>query len=515
MLTIIVLLILAAVAINLTIGDNGIISRADQAKEAYIVSEEKEAISIAWQGCKIDKPSSKVESTDLENELKNNGKNTTVDDLDECLQVTFSETFHSYFVYQNDGRIEDAIEIKTATFSNSLSSLIQTIVGDKKNVRAIVKGEKPDINSLTDSNIVSTADSEVPIYMWFVKDNDSELGTLYWWSEARKTKIINCDRLFSDFTNLSDISGLKNWDTSEVTSMVRLFYKTSISDLTPLRDWNTEKVKSLGDIFGYTDITNADGLENWKTSNVTDLEGIFENDDIENVDGMANWDTSNVKTMRLMFLYGSIANTDGFAKWNTESVTDMESMFNSAGIGDLSGLSNWNTHNLDSMGAMFYRSGVENVDFMKNWDLSNLTDMSQAFAGCSYLQNLNGMQNLKTPKLQTLNCTFWCCSSITNLEGLNNWDVSNVTDFHGTFYQMTKLTDISALSNWNTSSGKDVSYMFWGSPITNPKSIDKWNINSVTNFHQMFRNGGPYPDFENRKGTWDQYGSFTPSESNS
>ncbi len=506
------MLILAAVALNLTIGENGIITRAKKSDEIYTIGVEKEAVSIAWNGCKIDKPTTKIEASEMENELRNNGHETTVEDFEDCLQITFNETSHKYLVYQNSGEIEETTGMKTATFTNSLNSKMITIAGNKTNIKAIVRGEKPDIDSLSDENIVSTADSEIPIYMWFVKDNDSELGTLYWWSEARKPKINNCSRLFSDFTNLEDISGIANWDTSGATDMVRLFYKTKISDLTPLKNWNTSNVTKMGGIFGYTKIKNVDGVENWNTGKVTDLEGIFENDDIDNVNGMANWDTSSVTTMRLMFLYGSIANTDGFKNWNTGNVTDMESMFNSAGIGDLSGLSNWDTHSLDSMGAMFYRSGVENVDFMLNWDLSNLTDMSQAFAGASHLKNLNGMKNIKTPKLTSLNCTFWCCSSIENLEGLNNWDVSKVTDFHGTFYQMTKLKDISALSNWDTSSGENVSYMFWGSPITNPESINNWNVNSITNFHQMFRNGGPYPTFTNRPGTWDQYGTFTPNE---
>ena len=47
MITIVVLIILAGVAINMTIGQNGILTKAKQAKEDYSNAQEKEEIEIA------------------------------------------------------------------------------------------------------------------------------------------------------------------------------------------------------------------------------------------------------------------------------------------------------------------------------------------------------------------------------------------------------------------------------------------------------------------------------------
>lgn len=52
--TITVLLILAGVSIIMLTGENGIVTRAQDSKNETIISEEKEAISLAYSSCKVD-----------------------------------------------------------------------------------------------------------------------------------------------------------------------------------------------------------------------------------------------------------------------------------------------------------------------------------------------------------------------------------------------------------------------------------------------------------------------------
>ena len=71
-ITIIVLLILAGVTIATLTGENGILTKASEAKEQTEIAEEKEAIGIAYNGVLADNDGNGVNATDLETELRNN-----------------------------------------------------------------------------------------------------------------------------------------------------------------------------------------------------------------------------------------------------------------------------------------------------------------------------------------------------------------------------------------------------------------------------------------------------------
>ena len=122
-ITIIVLLILAAVSIATLTGENGILTRAQDAKTNTEIAEEKEAIGIAYNGVMTDNLGTGVEAKALENELRSNGYTnaTAVDNGDGTITVTF-ESGRSYTI-DADGNISDPEE------ANIIASMI--IVGDE------------------------------------------------------------------------------------------------------------------------------------------------------------------------------------------------------------------------------------------------------------------------------------------------------------------------------------------------------------------------------------------------
>ena len=63
--TIVVLLILAAVSIATLVGENGIITQANESKEQSIIGEEKDLISVAYNGAKIQKSGKEVTDEDI------------------------------------------------------------------------------------------------------------------------------------------------------------------------------------------------------------------------------------------------------------------------------------------------------------------------------------------------------------------------------------------------------------------------------------------------------------------
>ena len=101
--TVVVLLILAGITINLVLGDNGILSRAQNAKDETQKSNEKEGILFAVTGLKItDQPNAKIKAEELQKELDNqfgSGATTVDDNLDESFKITIKNSGRIYTLY--------------------------------------------------------------------------------------------------------------------------------------------------------------------------------------------------------------------------------------------------------------------------------------------------------------------------------------------------------------------------------------------------------------------------------
>ena len=100
-LNIIVLLILAGVSIAMLTGENGILSKAQRAKNNTEVAEEKEAIGIAYNGVVIDGEG--VDSEKLGNELKKNGYDV---ETKGNIKVYFKDS-KRWYKLSEDGKISE------------------------------------------------------------------------------------------------------------------------------------------------------------------------------------------------------------------------------------------------------------------------------------------------------------------------------------------------------------------------------------------------------------------------
>lgn len=76
--TIVVLLILAGVSISLVLGNNGLITKAKEAKEMYESSSKKEKIGMAVQACMINN-SKEIKLDDLKESIKNQVPDAVID----------------------------------------------------------------------------------------------------------------------------------------------------------------------------------------------------------------------------------------------------------------------------------------------------------------------------------------------------------------------------------------------------------------------------------------------------
>ena len=81
---------------------------------------------------------------------------------------------------------------------------------------------------------------------------------------------------------------------------------------------------TLSSLFQYmTKLTEVPGLADWNTGNVTDMYNMFSlASSLTDISGLANWDTAKVTDMSYMFYNASsLADISPIAGWNVSSVT--------------------------------------------------------------------------------------------------------------------------------------------------------------------------------------------------
>ena len=122
------LLILAGVSIATLTGENGILTRAQDAKTNTEIAEEKEAIGLAYNGVMAENKGNGVSSGELEIELHNNGRTDAHATGENPITVTF-DSGRSYTVDSNGN-------ISNPTVSNIVATM--EVVGVEKTEEEVI-----------------------------------------------------------------------------------------------------------------------------------------------------------------------------------------------------------------------------------------------------------------------------------------------------------------------------------------------------------------------------------------
>ncbi len=151
-ITIIVLLILAGVTIAALAGDNGILSRATDAREATDIAEEKEKLALAAQAALIDNNGREILQQDLDKELeKGFGKNKySVEEGENAGEqgyiVTITDTGRRYFVSEN-GKVEQMVPAPIVT--HTINPETQVDEGEKITITINAEATEGEITKIT------------------------------------------------------------------------------------------------------------------------------------------------------------------------------------------------------------------------------------------------------------------------------------------------------------------------------------------------------------------------------
>ena len=126
-ITIVILIILATITINFVFGENGLINKANQAKDMYIKGDERETITLAIATIEAElKP---VERDNLQTKIEDlrGAESVEVTPFAGALQVKFKKTGNIYLVGTNGEIIDNNEEINL-----SLNAIYDMSTGEGK-----------------------------------------------------------------------------------------------------------------------------------------------------------------------------------------------------------------------------------------------------------------------------------------------------------------------------------------------------------------------------------------------
>ena len=317
--------------------------------------------------------------------------------------------------------------------------------------------------NLATATVVSTTDSDVPIYLWY----DQAARTIFWWSAA-------------DTVYANEDSSLMLANLNDNATLVQLIDTRGI---------DTSRVKNMHHMFWTKDgLVKHINLDEFDTSNVEDMGYMFstpyENNLTTQIDPVdfSRFNTRRLKIMTGMFAGSHLPSID-IRNFNTSSVTNMEHLFNGLKkVTDLN-LSGLNVREVNNIGSLFVRNpGLISLN-LSGWQLDSVHDMSYMFNQLHALNTLN-LTGFTTKNVVDMNHMFNECHNLTALD-LSSFDTRNVTDMNNMFRDDFALKNLN-LSSFSTSNVTNMKEMFRHSGVIYPLDVSTFDTRKVTNMDGMF-----------------------------
>jgi len=305
--------------------------------------------------------------------------------------------------------------------------------------KIVIQNELNPIEEAVEFWDVSEA-NDGSVMAYAVLNEDGQTYTIYLQGPGKILANENSTDLFYNFTKLVSIDGLEYLDTSNVTSMLAMFYGCSSLTNLDLSNFDTSKVTKMMEMFGDCSSLTTLDLSNFDTSKVTNMANMFWGCGSLTTLDVSNFDTSKVTIMQAMFFRCSSLTTLDLSNFNTSKVTTMVQMFGDCSSLTTLDLSNFDTSNVKIIGNMFQNcSSLTTLD-LSNFDTSNVKSMVNMFQNCSSLTTLD-LSNFDTSNVTVMNNMFQNCSSLTTID-FRNADFSSVTRYTNMFGSTSNLSVI-------------------------------------------------------------------------
>ena len=338
-------------------------------------------------------------------------------------------------VIQNETTVPSS---SSSTFLNTevLRNQIESITIEKNNIVPSDAKYSRDISSKQDGSVM----------LWYIDKDNNNLYEVSIGGENGMVKAnTNGSGMFSYLDNVDtlDLTGL---DTSNMTSMSRMFYKSTSLKNIDVSGFDTSKVVNMIFMFNNCSSLISLDLSSFNTSNVTNMEAMFQNDvNLENITFGDNFNTSKVKDMIAMFASCKKLSYINLSNFDTSNVKEMQSMFYYCENLKSLDLTNFDTSQVINMYAMFMNcSSLKELD-LSSFDTSKVTNMQSMFLSCKNLENLN-LSSFNTSNVTTISYMINNCSSLKYLD-IRNAELSKVSTCLQPFYGIKNTTKIYVKNN--------------------------------------------------------------------
>lgn len=369
-------------------------------------------------------------------------------------------------------------------------------------------GEQPTIDNVK----CFTLNSETYVPNWSNKDEiKKNVTTVVFDKSFAAASPTTCRSWFNGFSQLTEIKGIKNLNTSEVRYMSYMFAGCSKLKSVDLTYMNLQNVEDMDYMFYYCLVLKTIYLKGLNTSNVKNMKSMFEFcKSLEHLD-LSSFNTQNVKNFQKMFYECSslkaIYASPKFVVVNSPNLISKAEMFSRcyklAGEtksyypihvnGDFAKIDGgyflnaadlipWVKQN-DKTFTFYYgykktktlgkgeyklddwlnkkrndRTSFTKATFDESFALYQPTSCDSWFFYYLKLEEIENLHYLNTSKVTTMEGMFMQCSVIKSLD-LSAFETSNVENFYGMFAHCKELESLD-VSNFDTSAATNMREMF-------------------------------------------------------
>ena len=295
------------------------------------------------------------------------------------------------------------------------------------------------------------------------------------------TRPTSCYYWFCGCSKLTDIEGIENLNTENVTNMNSMFDRCSALTSLDLTNFNTAKVSDMSYMFvGCSALTTIFVSDKFVTDQVTDGRDMFHM--CINLIGAIEYDGSKSDHTYANYENGYFSPEGGFhayAEFNegTGTLTFRRGLSKPAGAYDLNvgnNLPGWDGQ----------REKINKVVFDASFANAKPTSCYAWFSQCSNLTEIKGIENLNTQNVTNMSWMFYCCPGLTSLD-VSKFDTQNVEDMSDMFSSCTVLKSLN-VSNFNTQNVKNMTDMFNNCPGLTSLDVSNFNTQKVEKMNFMF-----------------------------
>ena len=368
-------------------------------------------------------------------------------------------------------------------------------------------GEQPTI----DNKQCFTLNSKTYVPNWSDKDEiKKNVTTVVFDKSFAAASPTTCRSWFNGFSQLTEIKGIKNLNTSEVRYMSYMFAGCSKLKSVDLTYMNLQNVEDMDNMFYYCLVLKTVYLKGLNTSNVKNMKSMFELCISLGYLDLSSFDTQKVKNFERMFygcsslkaIYASpkfvvnknnpnfISATEMFSRcynlagesmtYNPAYVNGDYAKFDRGYFLDATYLIPWVKLN-DKTITLYY--GYKKTLGTREYELIEWTkknkDKSKPFTKATFDESfaLN----------QPISCEDWFSdyTKLEEIENLHYLNTSKVTTMHNMFYRCTSFKSLD-LSAFETSNVEDFGYMFWRCNRLESLDVSSFDTSAATNMWAMF-----------------------------